>query len=272
MNVFFEDIKIDNFVASEYGLFPISFDYNGDEDDDLAMGSETNEEYIGDSTIPLDYGSTHHGKLEFIITFGKKRCGSNEDMDISNFEMRSILRELTGKQHYRDLYFLDDKMHYDEKIHFRVKVIKTERKRICNVGVALIFTLQCDSFWGYTDYQELNYFVQNGQTIYFCNTSDELNDYLYPILEVTPILNVSKLSITNISDNNRITTVNDVKANEKITFDSKNEIICSSTNGRIIANDFNLKFPRLIPGMNELTFSDKCNVKIKYQLLRKAVF
>ena len=53
---------------------------------------------------------------------------------------------------------------------------------------------------------------------------------------------------------------------------TKNDIIKSSIETKVFGDDFNYKFPRLIPGMNELEISDECNIKITYQLLRKIIF
>lgn len=271
MNAFFKDMQIGDFVASEHGLTPAFFDYFGDEESDIAMESDSDEEYTGRNTIPLDYGSIHRGKPSFCVTFIKKACGINEKSVFETHEIRSILRELTGKQYYQDLYFLDDSLHTDERIHYKVKTVKTEQRKICGRTVALKFTFQCDSFWAYTDLQSREFTVKGGQTIHFYNSSDEVNDYLYPQIELSPV-NDGNLSITNLSDQNRQTSINNLSANEIISLDSRNEIISSSHPGRIILNDFNLKWPRFVPGMNRLLVSAGCKMKITYQLLRKVVF
>lgn len=272
MDAFFKDVKIGNFVASEYNLIPVSFEYSGEDDNDFQMGSETDEEYIGRNTIPLDYGSNHHGKLEFSITFMKNICNLNGDKSFNNHEIRSILRELTGKQYYRNFYFLDYELHTDEKVHYRVKIIQTERKRINGKIIALKFTFQCDSFWAYTDEQIFKFKVKSGQTISFYNSSDELNDYLCPKIEIYSFSNINKLSVINKSDHNRETIIQNIESNETIFLDSKNEIISSSNVDRLIVNDFNLKWLKFIPGKNDLMFSNECEVVIRYQLLRKVVF
>lgn len=272
MDAFFKDVQIGNFVASEYNLMPVAFEYNGEDDNDFQMGSETDEEYIGRNTIPLDYGSNHYGKLEFSITFVKNVCNPNATKAFTNFEIRSILRELTGKQYYRDLYFIDYELHTDERIHYRVKIIQTERTRINGEIIALKFTFQCDSFWAYTDEYDLEFCVKDNQTINFYNSSDELNDYLCPQIEITSSSAIAELSIINKSDNNRTTTIENIDADETIYLNSKNETISSSNTTKIIINNFNLKWLKFVPGINELTFSKECKVKIKYQLLRKVVF
>lgn len=272
MNVFFNDMKIDNFIASEYSLMPVSFDTNIQEDCDASMASESIEDYIGISSIPLDYGSNHHGKLVFVVTFMKKICGSNIEEYFTDFEIRSILRELTGRQYYRNLYFINTDPCFDEKVHFKVKTTGTEYVKSSNKIIALKFTFTCDSFWAYTDTSFIEYFAKPNQTIKFFNSSDELNDYLYPVIEILSKKTIENYSIVNKSDNNRLTNIKNVLPNEVILLDSKNDIIKSSIETKVFGDDFNYKFPRLIPGMNELEISDECNIKITYQLLRKIIF
>ena len=89
MNAFFKDIRIGDFVASEHGLIPVSFDYSWDEESDIAMESESDEEYTGRNTVPLDYGSTHQSKPEFSVTFIKRTCGINEKSFFENAPTRA---------------------------------------------------------------------------------------------------------------------------------------------------------------------------------------
>lgn len=272
MNIFFTDIKFGNFVASEHNLFPISFDTSvGNEEIDLAMGSETKEEYLGNKTVPLDYGSDHHGKLEFTITFSKNNCNTaTDEREFNTFEIRSILRELTGNQYYKELYFIDDKLHFDERVHYRVKVTDTKAHKIGSKIVAIGVTFQNDSFWSYADKNTILLDLKAGQNFYFYNSSDELNDYLYPTVEIS---NASgDIVITNVSDNNRETVIENIASDEIVTLDAKNEIISSSIVDKNIVDDFNLKWVRFIPGKNELLVSSDCTLKITYQLLRKVVF
>lgn len=270
MNAFFKDIQFGNFMASEYGLIPVSFDTNFNEELDLAMGSESDEEYIGRHTIPLDYGSNHQGKLEFTITFMKNTCGHDVDLEFSTLEIRSILRKLTGNQYYKDLYFIDDSLHYDERVHYRVKVTETFANKVAGKIIGIKITFQNESFWGYTDDNSISMTLKANQRFFFYNNSDELHNYLLPVIELSGV--TGEISIKNISDNNRETFIENIEPNEKIILDAKHEIITSSIPGKNIVNDFNLKWIKFIPGKNEMTVSSDCKIKITYQLLRKVVF
>ena len=266
MDAFFKDIRFGNFVASEHELYPVTFESSGTNTSSFGMGGESQEEYIGTNTIPNDYGTKYQNKLEFSITFMPNPCRVNK-VEFTNHEIRSILRELTGKQYYEDFYFLDDNGYFDERLHFRVKLVDDpERIRINGIN-GLKFYFTCDSFWAYTDPRTINLNLKSGQKFYIYNQSDELNDYLYPIVKIK---NCSgDLTITNLSDNSRKTVVKGLTSTEIVALDSRKDIISSTIDRNI---DFNLIFPRLIPYKNELTVDKDCTLTITFTELRKVVF
>lgn len=270
MNAFFRDIQFGNFVSSEYGLVPVSFDTNFDEEIDLAMGSESDEEYIGRNTIPLDYGSSHHGKLEFTVSFIKNTCNHNVQLELDTHAIRSILRELTGNQYYKDLYFIDDSLHLDEQVHYRVKVIEISAHKVSGKIIGIKVTFQNESFWGYTNESTISMTLRSNQRFIFYNNSDDLHNYLFPKIELSDV--TGNISITNISDNNRETIIKNIEPNEKIILDARHDIVTTSIPDKNIVDNFNLKWIKFIPGKNEITVSSGCKIKITYQLLRKVVF
>lgn len=271
MDAFFKDVKFGNFIATEHNLVAVSFDDSSSDEDDFGMESDTEEEYLGRNTIPLDYGSTHQGKQSFEITFMKDPCkiSDQNDMALTDFEVRAILRELTGKQYYQNLYLYDGRNHYDEPVHFRAKVTETSRQVVNGLTMGLKFGFECDSFWMYTDELSLDLRPKANQNVYFYNSSDELNDYLLPILEITIGSAADSFTITNKSDNDRQTKITTVSSGEIITLDSLHTKISSSKSGRLIADDFNMKWVKLVPDENILVFSQNCSVTMKYTLLRK---
>lgn len=285
MKAYFTDVKIGDFIASENGLsMEVDFNASPDEDIDLSMSSDTIEEYIGRETIPLDYGSNHHGKLTFEITFSKMECHDNDTIVFTPHEIRSILRQLTGKQYYQKLYFLTDITRDDEMIYYRVKTTNTSAKRINGNIVGLSFEFTCDSFWGYTDDLQLALNLKAGDKFIFYNNSDEINDYLLPKLTIKNCECGAKgsgngLIITNVSDNNRETCLYDLSMDEVVVLDSKTEQVESNDSKRadggeknLIVQDFNLKWVKFIPGRNNMTVNQDCTLIFDYRLLRKVIY
>lgn len=266
MDAFFKDIRYGNFVASEHELYPVTFDTNNMDISSFGMGGESQEEYIGRKTIPIDYGTKYQHKLEFSITFIPNPCRKNK-VEFTNHEIRSILRELTGKQFYEDFYFLDTDNFFEEHIHFKVKLVNDPERIKINGVVGLKFHFTCDSFWAYTDPKTMIFNLVSGQTFNIYNQSDELNNYLYPIIKICNC--GGDLTIKNISDNHRQTRINGLTRTETIMLNSLNDTISSS----IIRNiDFNLNFPRLLPNKNELMVDNSCTLTITFTELRKVVF
>lgn len=266
MDAFFKDIKYGNFVASEHELYPVTFDSYSNDTSSFGMGGESQEEYIGRKTIPVDYGTAYQHKLEFSITFIPNPCRKNK-LEFTNHEIRSILRELTGKQFYEDFYFLDTNGFFDEQLHFRVKLTDDPERIKINGITGFKFHFTCDSFWAYTAPKTVTLNLTPGQKFYLYNQSDELNNYLYPVMKIQNC--VGDLCITNSSDNMRKTKISGLTSNETVTLDSVNDTLSSS----IVRNiPFNLNFPRLIPYKNEFTVDNSCTLTVTFTELRKVVF
>lgn len=104
------------------------------------------------------------------------------------------------------------------------------------------------------------------------NSSDNLYDYLLPKVTITADAAISHLSICNLSDNNWTTTLQSLSAGEIITMDSQRSLLSSSHPSRIINNDFNMHFIRLVPGKNEFQVSHGIQIAFTYRVPRKVGF
>lgn len=271
MDAIIKDMKYGNFLASEYGLVIGSFNSSLLETEDLGMGATSEEEYVGKKTIPLDFGSKYQGKQSFSVTLIKNPCSANEPK-YTDKEIRAVLREMTGKQYYEKLYLYDEKYHYDEQIHYKAKVTKVERVLVGSDTIGLTFTFDCDSFWTYSDEMSVELNVEADKPFYFYNSSDDLYNYLNPTVTITFPSNIPEFTMTNKSDNNRCTILKKVEENETVVLLGKCGIINSSIPSKKLVSYFNLKFPKFIPGKNELVCNSDCTIKITYQLLRKRVW
>ena len=67
--------------------------------------------------------------------------------------------------------------------------------------------------------------------------------------------------------------INAINSNhEIITMDSKNEILLSSNKEKIILNDFNYHFFRLVSGQNHILINSDITITIKFRVPRKVGF
>ena len=91
---------------------------------------------------------------------------------------------------------------------------------------------------------------------------------MYPIVSISA-LSSGDLSIINKTDNNWISKIKNVKSKERITMDSKVQIISSNLIHELLLNDFNLGWFRLIPDKNEYISNMDIIISMTYRVPRK---
>ena len=264
MEVFGRDWILGTFKASNYGLYLASFNYNGDTEEELGFKLSTMEEFVGNNPIPIYIGDKHEEKLRPQITLCKNPCKYHgKEMNFSQKDCREILRLLTGIKGYQWMKL--DTLEDTEDVWFRAKITNVSYKRVGGNVVGLIFQLECDSCYGYSTENIVEVTAKANKPFYFFNNTDDLNNYVLPIVEITPTSNTD-IIITNTSDNNWVTEIKNAKANETIIINSQTEIISSDL------NNFNLHFPRIIPETNKYVLSVDAKIVFKFRAYRKVGF
>ncbi len=269
MQVFGKDAIIGNFKLSDYGLMLGGLDFPYKEDEDLGMSHETLEQYIGHSAVPIHLGAKYTSKLKPIMTIIKD-TSMNTSQYFNSHECREVLRQLTGFKGYKTLQILP--YDYDELLYFNVRTVNVSYNKIDNQVVAISLEMECDSPYAWSEEFNYTYNVSATQSLIIFNNSDELYDYVYPVMSIKTTNDISNFKITNIEDNDWETQINSISSNEIITIDSKNEIITSSITDRLISQDFNTHFIRLKSGKNEFNFSHNAEITLKFRVPRKVGF
>ena len=261
------DMIIGNFKLSDYGLMLGTFDLNNEEEE-LGMDYDTIEEFVGCNPIPIYLGAKYNNKLKPQVTIIKNtNIGSAY---FTEHECREILRQLTGFRGYRPMQiYMDD---FDELYNFNIRVQKVSYRKVGGHVAAIILYMECDSQFAWSKEFRYSFDVSPEKNLVFINMSDDLNNYLYPKVVISPKSAISVLEIVNLTDNNWTTSIRNIAANEIITMDSKNQILQSSIKNRIILNDFNLHFVRLLSGKNELSINANCILSFTFQVPRKVGF
>lgn len=263
MEVFGQDWILGDFRASDYGLYLASFSYNGESEDELGFKTSTIEEFVGSNPIPIFLGEKHKEKLRPQITLCKNPCKNNDNMTFTQKECREVFRFLSGIKGYQWMKL--DTFEDTEDVWFRAKISNVHYKRVGGDIVGLIFEIECNSCFGYSTEKTIEVNATANKPFYFFNNTDDLNNYILPVVEITPTSNAD-IIITNVSDNNWTTEIKNAKANETLVIDSRTEIISTSL------NNFNLHFPRLIPEMNTYTSSIDARIVFKFRVFRKVGF
>lgn len=177
------------------------------------------------------------------ITFSL-RLVSKEPLDAAM--QGAIHRWLIGKNGYKELRFVQPDM-----TTWRIGCIFYEIEYIQNGNetVGIVVTGEGDScyFRG-----EDIVITKTGNTnrFTFMNPSD-VNDYIYPQIQVTCPSSSTDVSIVNITDNHRNFSITQLSGDEVLDIDNGRKIITSSTTIKRLGN-FNKKWFRLLPGKNEI--------------------
>lgn len=266
IETFINDLILGDFRVSDYGLIVGSFSYGGESEDDIGVNISAIEEYIGHNPVPVYLGQKYSDKLRLQITLIKNPCIFDDDLSFTEKDCRSILRFLTGGKGFQWLKLFSQKL--DEDLWYRARTSSVSYKRIgCRV-VGIVLNLECDSCFAWSKEQEITVRAEAGQPFYIYNNTDDLNNYVYPVVEIVSA-SAGTIAVTNRSDKDWISEINNIRQNERIRIDSGHQIISSGLRHDLLLNDFNLGWFRLVPGQNEYVSNSSITISMKYRAPRK---
>lgn len=241
-----------------------SFSYDGDSEDDIGMNISVIEEFIGNNPVPVYLGQKYTDKLKLQITLIKNPC-IFPNLHFYEKDCRTILRILTGIRGYQWLKLTAQIL--NEDLWYKAKINSVSYKRVGGHVVGIILSLECDSCFAWSKEYSITIKVKANQPFYIYNNTDDLNNYVYPIV---CILSSSSgtISITNISDN-WTSEIKNVEVNEKLTIDSQHQILSSNQPHDLLLDDFNLGWFRLLPDKNEYICNTNITLSMRYRVPRK---
>lgn len=256
-----------NFNSSDYGLTIASFSYNGESEDEIGMSISTIEEFIGHNPVPIYLGQKYNDKLHLKITLIKNpRIFNNDELFFNGKDCRAILRILTGIKGYQWLKMISSIL--DEDLWYKARINNVSYKRIGGHVVGITFEAECDSCFAWSNEYNITINAKTNLPFYAYNNTDDLNNYVYPTVTIFSS-SAGNLSITNISDNNWHSEIKNIKSGEKITMDSKHQIISSNLDHDLLLDDFNLGWIRLVPDRNKYISNMDVTILMKYRVPRK---
>ena len=269
MEVFANDFILGEFRASDYGLVVASFSSSGESEYEIGFTPAVIEKFVGQEPVPVYLGQKYEEKLQPTITIIKNPCiYQGKDLNFSEKELRNMAREFTGIKGYQWLKIINDT---EDNIWYRARINKLSYKRVRGYVVGLILELMCDSCFAWSEEYDISINAKANKKFFMFNNTDDFNSYVYPVVELSSIGSES-ITLTNLTDNNRETEIINLKGNEKITIDSKNEIISSSIEHSLLLDDFNLHWVRLVPEKNEYISNVDAMIRFKFRVPRKIGF
>lgn len=269
MDIYGKDIIIGDFRASDFGLILSSFDYDEKAEDEMGNDISIAEQFVGRNPVPvyLDYSYTN--KLKPTITVIKYNCHNASDFELTEFEIRHILRLLTGHSGYKWMKVVTEEI--SEDTWYKVKVNKTSLLKIGNQKAGLKIEMECDSQFGYSPVQIVKNDINAYEHFYIFNNSDDIYTYLLPKLSIK-IKEGGNWALTNHTED-WTTMINNTVTDENITMDSERQILLSDVeHTNVLLNDFNLHWVRLLSGINEYSVNLDCEITFEYRMRRKGGF
>lgn len=268
LEIFAKDVIIGDFKFSDYGLILASFNNYSETTDDLGMDHDTIEEYIGHNPRPIYLGSQYSSKLKPTLTITKNPC-VHKALYFTEHECRDLIRKLTGYYGYRRMQILQNFI--DDEIFFYVRTVSVSYQKVMGKISGIILNMECDSQFAWTRETDITILAKRNKEFNLYISTDDLYNYVYPVMTITTPSALESISIKNLSDNNWTTTIKRLSAKERIIIDSLHQTISTSSR-QFVADDFNMHFPRFVPDKNSFMADQDISITFSYILPRKVGF
>lgn len=231
---------------------------------------------------PSYYGTSYIDDFSFDIHFIKDPC-KGETPSFTKDEIRRINAWLTSpsipKKFHMYNYEEENSEEYDYYGLFTNIEYAINDSSNWGGPAAITATFTCDSSYGWVNKTQVIESVNDSSTIAIdvIIDSDELEEYIYPLLYIEPD-NISgsgtrNFILLNKSDQNNQLQIN-VSDNHSFYIDSKKMKIYDSI-GLMTIDDLGIEdvgsfyLPRLVNGVNHLEISGQCKVTIFWEEPRK---
>lgn len=260
----------DGISSEDYDLMIYFFNDQSVIDVNFGTNVTPIEERLPSRVDPIHYGVNMNESFSFPLTFGSTKY-------LNEYDVEEIIQWLTGHQQYKWLEFED---YNANPVRYKCRMNNVQTEEVNGIPVAFTVDVECDSQFGYEyphlfSYEDIS---SGGLTTTLFNHST-YNGYLYPQMEIECGNGVSKITITNNSDNDRAFEINTESLSGLVlNIDNKNGIITHDGTGALENYNFypffNMKFFRLLQGKNEITIEPTggtCTVNITCEFMRKAV-
>lgn len=263
------DFEYDGQTLSDFGFIVCEFD-------------SSNGVSVGQSTgITFNKVSRNAGRQCGLVNTSYNECLTatfdicknpckfdGEDMYITDYEYRDLLRWLCRREFLKLRIITDDKDDCYYNASFNAASIKVA-DRLCGVRL----TMETDKPFGYGARQEHHLDFTENTVALIRDTSDEIG-CLCPDIIIT-CKEDGDLTITN-SRTQRPMVIKNCKNGEIITIKGSEQIIQSNLASHNICNDFNFEFLQLANSYadreNQIAVSGKCTIDISYFPVLKTAF
>ena len=246
MGFYSRSFQFDGIPSETYNLLISEIDGSAEDETMGSTSMEIKSQKIFRKSVPYFYGMTPSENLSFEIS----AFTLDEEIDALSFQL--IQAWLFSSRVYKKLLvFQEDMM---DGIYFNCIFNNPKIVRVGNKIVGFTATIECDAPYGWnfpktTTYTYTTPTVDN--SVVFNNISNDKGTYLYPQNVIIMNNFGGNFSITNLSDSSRVFSFTSLQPNEVITIDNNIQVMSSST-GLLRLGNFNKRYLRLLPGVNNL--------------------
>lgn len=273
MEVYGKDLILGDFRASDYRCILASFTSDGVREEDTGISVEVIEEFVADNPVPVFLGEKHTSKLHPSIVLVKDFC-QTDDPYFTERDCRAIIRIITGKRGYQWMKIVTEDI--GEDIWYRAKVISVSYQKVSGQVAGIVLDMECDSQFAWSTEFNVTVNATANQPFYVYSQSEDPYSYVSPYVTIL-IKQAGNLQVTATEDSNWIVSLNDVRLNETIRYDCKNEIIDGSRNDAGVATNIyltnsNCHFFRLKPDRNQYVSNLNAQFTFTYRYPIKVAF
>lgn len=252
----------DGIPSEQYSLY-ISTVGGGDTDASGSTSVAIKQEKVFRNPVPYFYGVELGPVLEFDVSIN-----TIDQVFLSSLDASLVQKWLFGISQYKKLQVIQDDldgtyfscMFTEPRIYKSGNLIRGFKARaICDAPYA----------WSFDESLSKTYVAGANETFTFLNLSDDLSTYVYPRMVITANQFGGQVTLTNLTESNRQTTLVSMQPNEVITIDNELKIITSSTGLKRLSN-FNKNWFRFVPNLNTISIVGSISsIDFTYKFPRK---
>lgn len=265
MNVHGRNFTYDGKNSADYGVILCTFETRN-------SLKETNITYKinrSDFTPYKSVSNIYSKSYEDVLTFDVGICKCN-GAKFSPDERREIVAWMTSPNSpalftITDFTTSDFSDNYHEDIEYFCNAVAYQEFVPTEAVRGLLFSMECNTSYGFSP-EEKTPFSENSTIIIF-NSSDELQQDYYPIIELTGTAN-GIVKIKNDQFPNDVMELS-VMNNQTLLIDNQYGIITDESGKFDFSKDTNLTWLRLAPGMNKIQISGNAKGFFRCRYIRK---
>ena len=221
------------------------------------------------------YGINYDNVLGFTLQLIKDPCATytdQTDMIFTRSEVREIAAWLTSSLSPRLFHMSDYASNVqNENEEYDYFGVFTNVEAADNGVYCLECTFECTTPYALSAEQTV--VISNGSGV-INNPSDEYEDYVYPKVIITPTgtaLTPYSITLTNISDDNRSITLNNMKPGDTVTMDCEKMTITNQSGSLFSFSDIDIEgmdyiyWFRLLHGNNNISVTGNATVTFVFR-------